>query len=55
MNIKFKAPMLRPHLCDSSDPCIVVKKKKDLLAAVANKNDEAEKDAAFKNNAPFRS
>ena len=26
----------------------------DLLTAAANKNDEAEKDFAFKNNAPFR-
>ena len=27
----------------------------DVLTAVANENDKAQKDATFKNNAPFRS
>ena len=27
----------------------------DILATAANENDKAEKDVAFKNNAPFRS
>ena len=44
--------MLRSDLCDYSDAYIVVK---DLLAAAANENHKAEKNVAFKNNAPFRS
>ena len=47
--------MLRSDLCDYSDACIVVKGTIDLLAAAANENDKAQKNVAFKNNAPFRS
>ena len=47
--------MLRSDLCDQSDAYIVAKGAIDLLAAIANENDKAEKDASFKNNAPFRS
>ena len=47
--------MLRLHLCDYSDAYIALKGIIDLLAAAANENDKAEKDVAFKNNAPFRS
>ena len=47
--------MLRLHLCDYSDTYIALKGTIDLLAAAANENDKAEKDVAFKNNAPFRS
>ena len=47
--------MLISYLCDYSDAYIVVKWTIDLLADAANKNDKAEKDVAFKNNAPFRS
>ena len=32
----------------------VVKETIDFLASAANENDKAEKDAVFKNNAPFR-
>ena len=46
--------MLRLHLCDYSDTYIALKGTIDLLAATANENDKAEKDVAFKNNAPFR-
>ena len=42
-------------MCDYNDADIVVKEKIDLLAAVANKNDKAQKGVAFKNNAPFTS
>ena len=54
-NIRFKTSMLRSYLCDYSDAYIVVKGTIDLLAAAANEYDKAEKDFAFKNNAPFRS
>ena len=47
--------MLKSNLCDYSDVYIVVKGGTDLLAAGANENDKAEKNVAFKNNAPFRS
>ena len=47
--------MLRSYLCDYSDAHFVVKGTIDVLAAAANENDKAEKDVAFKNNAPFRS
>ena len=47
--------MLRSELCEYSDANIVVKETIDLSAAVANENDKAEKDVAFKNNAPLRS
>ena len=46
--------MLRSDLCGYSDASVVVKETIDLLA-VANENDKAEKNVAFKNNAPFRS
>ena len=46
--------MLRSDLCDYFDAYIVVKGTIDLLAAAANENDKAEKNVAFKNNAPFR-
>ena len=42
-------------ICDYSDASIVVKGTIDLLAAAAaNENDKAQKNVAFKNNAPFR-
>ena len=47
--------MLISDLCDFSDADIVVKGRVDLLVSAANKNDKAQKDVAFKNNAPFRS
>ena len=47
--------MLRSDLCDYSYAHIVAKGTIDLLAAAANENDKAEKNVAFKNNAPFRS
>ena len=46
--------MLRSDLCDYKDAYIVVKRTIDLLAAAANENDKAQKNFAFKNNAPFR-
>ena len=42
-------------MCDYSDAYIVVKRTIDLLVADANENDQADKNVAFKNNAPFRS
>ena len=54
-NIRFKVSMLRSDLCDYSDAHIVVKETIDLLADDGNKNDKAEKDFVFKNNAQFRS
>ena len=54
-NIRFKVSMLRSDLCDYIDAHIVVKETIDLLADDANKNDKAEKDFVFKNNAQFRS
>ena len=47
--------MLRSDLCEYSDPYIAVKGTTDLLAAAANKSDKAQKNVAFKKNAPFRS
>ena len=47
--------MLRSDLHDYSDACIAVKETIDLLATAANENDKAQKNVAFKNNAPFRS
>ena len=47
--------MLRSNLCDSSDAYIVVKWTIDILVAAANEYNKAEKDLAFKTNAPFRS
>ena len=46
--------MLKSDLCDHSDAYIVVKGTIDLVAAVANENQKAEKDVAFENNAPFK-
>ena len=46
--------MLISVLCDNSDAYIVIKGTIDLLADAANENDNAEKNVAFKNNAPFR-
>ena len=54
-NIRFKTSMLRSDFCDYSDAQIVVKGTIDFLALAANENDKAEKNVAFKNNAPFRS
>ena len=45
--------MLRSDLYDYSDACILTQGIIDHLAAVANKNDKAEKNVALKNNAPF--
>ena len=47
--------MLRSDLCDYSDAYIVVKGTIDLLTTAANENDKAQKNDAFKNDAPFRS
>ena len=52
---RFKSSMLRSDLYDYSDACIAVKETIDLLATAANENDKAQKNVAFKNNAPFRS
>ena len=55
-NIRFKTSMLRSTLCGYSDAYIVVKGTIGLLAAAAaNENHKAEKNVAFKNNAPLRS
>ena len=53
-NINFKTSMPRSDLCDYSDAYIVVKRTIHLLAAAANENDKAQKNAAFKNNPSFR-
>ena len=53
--IRFKTRMLGLDVCTYSDAHIIVKGTIDLLASAANENDKAEKDVAFKNNAPFRS
>ena len=45
--------MLNSYFCDFSDAYIVAKGITDLLAAAATENDKADKDVAFKNNAPF--
>ena len=47
--------MLRSNLPDYSDTGILQKGTIDLLAAAENENYKAEKNIAFKNNAPFRS
>ena len=54
-DINFKTPMLRPELCDYNDAYIAVKGAINILAAIANENYKAQRDIAFKNNAPFRS
>ena len=41
-------------MCDYSHAYIVVYRTIDILAVAANKNDKAEKDFAFKNNASFK-
>ena len=53
--IKFKTSTLRSNLCDYSNAYIAVKGTIDLLACDANANHKAQKNVAFKNNAPFRS
>ena len=40
-------------MCDYSDTYLVVKGTIDFLADAANKNDKAQKNVAFKNNAPL--
>ena len=42
-------------MCDYSDEYIIVKVVIDILAAAANENDKAEKDAELKRHASFRS
>ena len=54
-NIRFKTSMLKSDLCHYSDLYIIVKGTIDVLAAAANENDKAQKNIAFKNNAPLRS
>ena len=53
MNIQFKTPTLKSNWCEYSNAYIVVIVAKDLLAT--NEYDKAQKNATFKNNAPFRS
>ena len=45
--------MLRSDICGHSDAYIVVKVTIDILAAAPNENDEAQRNATFKNNALF--
>ena len=52
-NIRFKTPLLRSDLCDYSDAYIVVKGAITVESSIANIR--ANKELAFKNNAPFRS
>ena len=52
-NIRFKTSILRSDSCDYSDAHIVVKGAIYLWAALANENDKADKNVAFKNNSPF--
>ena len=54
-NIRFKTPVIRSDLCDYSDVYIIVKGKIGLLPPIVNEYEKAERDVAFKNNAPFRS
>ena len=54
-NITFKTFNLRSDLCDYKDSYIIVKDTIDLLVVAENEDDKAEKDVAFKNNAPLRS
>ena len=54
-NLRFKNPMLRSDMCDYIVAYTVVKGTIDLLANAAAENDKAQKDVAFKNNAPFSS
>ena len=52
-NIRSKTSMLWSDSCKYSDAYIFVKEAKDLLVAAATENDEAQKNVAFKYNAPF--
>ena len=54
-NKRLKTPMLGSTFCGCSDKCIIAKGTTDILSAVANENDKAQRDVVFKNNAPFRS
>ena len=47
--------MFTSYLFDRGDAYLVAKGTKNLLAAAANENDEAEKYVAFKIDVPFRS
>ena len=47
--------MLGSTFCGCSDKCIIAKGTTDILSAVANENDKAQRDVVFKSNAPFRS
>ena len=51
---KSNTTTLRSDLYNYSDACILTKGIIGHLAAVANKNDKAEKNVALKNNAPLR-
>ena len=51
--IKFKTSMLRSDLCDYSEAYVWV--KGDVTASTNNYNANAERQFAFKNNAPFLS
>ena len=48
-NIRFKTSRVRSDACGYSDAYTVVKGGIDLLAAVANENEKAEKNVAVKN------
>ena len=54
-DIRFKTPVLRSNVFDYIVAYTVVEGIIDLLVSAANKNDKAEKDVVFRNNAPFRS
>lgn len=47
--------MQRLYLCGYNPVYIVVKERLSLLTSTANEDNKAEKDVAFKNNAPFKS
>ena len=47
--------MLKSNLYGQSDAYIIIKVAIYLLATVANEDDKAKKNVAFKNDAPFRS
>ena len=47
--------MLGSTFCGCSDKCIIAKGTTDILSAVANENDKAQRYVVFKNNAPFKS
>ena len=54
-NIRLKTSMLKSDLWDYSDAYIVVKGTIDLLATATIENEKAQKNIAFKKNAPSRS